>query len=718
MVGDAVFKLWATLGCDTSEYDESLDESEKKGSNFGKGLKTATKVAAGAIAAVTASTVAGTKAFVDGVSSVAIYGDNIEKTSQKVGLSITKFQEWDYVMNIAGTSMNNMSMGMKTLTNQLDDAKNGSSDALARFEALGLSFEDIQNMSREEVFENVIYGFQGMAESAERAALANDLFGRSGQELTPLFNMTQEETQELIKTANEYGMVMSEDAVKASATFQDSLTTMKNTMAGLKNNMLSEFLPSFSTVMDGLSLVFSGDSKGGLGLIKNGIKNLVSMIGELTPTLVEVGGGIVDALTSAIVENLPTFIESGLNALEKFINGIIDNADMIITAIERIVDIFTKKFLDPTRARKLTQTAINIVVKLANGLIEALPKLIPAIASVIAEIVRTLTQPSNLSMLIQCALQLILALATGLINAIPELIKIIPEVTINVTKALIENFPLVLQTILELIGTLGMAILEALASLMGTSLEEVWSGLSYGFEQLKAWGSNLLSWLSDVANTLLENLVAFLNNPKEYITNALNNIKDFVVNTFNNIKTTVANVFENIKTFIPTAIENIKEAIANGLNAVKQKFTDIFEGLKNAAKSAFDIIKNIFSGEWELPKLKLPHFSIEGKFNFDPTNFSVPKINVDWYKKAYDEPYILNGATIFGRAGGKLLGGGEGSGSEVVVGTNRLMGMIATVVKQVIGDMTFVVPVYVGGRKIDEQIVTANARNSVVSGGR
>ena len=35
----------------------------------------------------------------------------------------------------------------------------------------------------------------------------------------------------------------------------------------------------------------------------------------------------------------------------------------------------------------------------------------------------------------------------------------------------------------------------------------------------------------------------------------------------------------------------------------------------------------------------------------------------------------LNNATIFGAMGGKLLGGGE-KGSEVVVGTDKLMGMI------------------------------------------
>ena len=39
------------------------------------------------------------------------------------------------------------------------------------------------------------------------------------------------------------------------------------------------------------------------------------------------------------------------------------------------------------------------------------------------------------------------------------------------------------------------------------------------------------------------------------------------------------------------------------------------------------------------------------------------------------DPYLLDGATIFGAANGKFLGGGE-SGSELVVGTDKLMNMI------------------------------------------
>ena len=81
-----------------------------------------------------------------------------------------------------------------------------------------------------------------------------------------------------------------------------------------------------------------------------------------------------------------------------------------------------------------------------------------------------------------------------------------------------------------------------------------------------------------------------------------------------------------------------------------------------------------------MPKIKLPHFRITGEFSLSPP--SIPKLSVDWYKKAYDEAMVLSDPTIFGYAGesGDLLGGGDGNGNEVVAGEAHLLNLIGNVV--------------------------------------
>ena len=118
-----------------------------------------------------------------------------------------------------------------------------------------------------------------------------------------------------------------------------------------------------------------------------------------------------------------------------------------------------------------------------------------------------------------------------------------------------------------------------------------------------------------------------------------------------------------------------RETVSNVLTAIKNKFTSIFDTVKSVVQGAIDYIKGLFDFEWSLPQIKLPHFTITGSLDLMASPPKVPSVGVSWYAKAMDEPYLLNGATIFGAAGGKLLGGGE-SGSEMIVGTNKLMNMM------------------------------------------
>ena len=647
-----VFELFAKLGLDTSEYDENLDKSEKKSESFGSKLKTGIGAAAGvataAVAATTAATVAGTKAFVEGAADVARYGDEIEKNSQKLGLSISKYQEFDYVLNIAGTSMSNVSMGMKTMTNKLDEAKNGSESALAMFEALGMSFEDLQTMTREEVFENAIYGFQNLEESTERAALANDLFGRSGQELTPLFNMTNEETKELIKNANEYGMVMSDDAVKASASFQDSLTTMQNTMAGFKNNMMSQFLPSLSTVMDGLSLIFSGKSESGLAKVEEGVDKLASKMSEVTPIFVKVGGTILTSLASAITKNLPTLLRSGAEAINEIGTGIISNLDQILPAAFSVIETIGGSLLD--HADEIIETGAGILIQLTDGLAQNADQVIPAIVSVIHTLVSTLTQPEVAKPLLEGGIQIIVGLISGLAQATPELVGMIPELIGNIILTLQGEGPMLIDAVLQILGALAVSVLGSITGLMGMSYDEIIDSLTSLFGGLETFGKDVLSWFTRIFDGSL-----------------LSDVGAFFSNLWNKFKTGFNNVFT---------------AVTGFGTKVKNDISQTFENAKTTIKNAVEAFKNFFKFDWQLPKPKLPHFSVSG--GEAPWGFggqgSLPSVSIQWYKKAMNEPYFLDSATIFGAAGNKLLGGGE-SGSEVIVGTDRLMSMM----KQAIG---------------------------------
>lgn len=362
-----LFELFAKLTLDSSEYENGLDDAEKRADEFkekwNKGTKSITKglkdigVGVGVFSAV------GVGAFkaADGISKSL---DNIDKMSQKLGLSTDAYQEWDYVMQISGTSIDNMAMGLKTLTNKFDDAVNGSDSAIETFNRLGLSMEDIQGLSREDLFSKVIFAFQDMEDSAERAALANDLLGRSGQELAPLFNTSAEETQELIKQVRDLGGVMSQDAVKQGARFQDSLTSLKTAFQGASANLLEQLIPAISDFMDKVSNFVA---EGGLEKIVEVLQNLAPVIGAVVAAFAGfkiISGvislvqglttvfGVLNTVMAANPIGVVVLAIAGLvtafvvlwNKCEGFRNFFINMWEGIKTALGAVVDFFKGAF--------------------------------------------------------------------------------------------------------------------------------------------------------------------------------------------------------------------------------------------------------------------------------------------------------------------------------------------------------------------------------------
>lgn len=506
------------------------------GSNFASGLGKGLSVVAGATAAVTAAAVKAADSFTDAASEVASYGDNIDKMSQRLGLSYEGFQKWDYILGQSGTDINSMQTGLKTLTNQLDDARNGSADAQARFAALGLTLEDLNSMSREEVFESVIAGFQRMEDSTERAALANDLFGKSGQNLTPLFNTSIEETQALADAAEELGFIMSDDAVKASADYQDALDTMQRSMSGLKNNMMSEFLPGITGVMDGLADVFAGSSDSGIAKITEGIDLIVDQMTANFPKIVEIGMSIVESLGQAIMDNLPALGEAALQLLGTISGFILEN-------LPTLIDV-----------------SLNLLLTLASGIIDNLPVIIPAVVDIVLQIVDKLTDPDTVTKLIEASLKMIIALAEGLIKALPVLLEKAPVIIENLLRSLIEAIPMLLDAADSVLRTLGEGImsgLETVAEWGSQILQTIKDGIMKKVEDAKTWGKDLI-----------ENFVQGIKNSINLVGDAVSSVAD-KIKSFIGFSEPDEGPLSDFHTYAPDMIELFTE----GLNESKAKIS-------------------------------------------------------------------------------------------------------------------------------------------------
>ena len=145
----------------------------------------------------------------------------------------------------------------------------------------------------------------------------------------------------------------------------------------------------------------------------------------------------------------------------------------------------------------------------------------------------------------------------------------------------------------------------------------------------------------------------------------------------------IKEIFGKIKDFIVSVWKNIQSTISNIISGIVSnilgKFNSITNGIRTALNTALSIVQNIINrisslfhgAKFEFPKIKLPHFKVSsGKTVLGVT---LPKISVEWYRKAYENPYLFTQPTI---VNGRGFGDGGGSG-EIVYGRDQLMRDIA-----------------------------------------
>lgn len=155
---------------------------------------------------------------------------------------------------------------------------------------------------------------------------------------------------------------------------------------------------------------------------------------------------------------------------------------------------------------------------------------------------------------------------------------------------------------------------------------------------------------------------------KEKVVNKFNEIKEKITTKVLEIKEKVRDKFEEIKNNMKEKIENAKTTVLNIFNKIKDGIQEKINNAKDKVKEAIDKIKDFFNFSWELPKLKMPHISITGKFSLDPP--SVPKFSISWNALGgvFDTP------TLFG-FGDSLQGLGE-DGAEAVVPLEKNLGWL------------------------------------------
>ena len=411
------------------------DAGGKFGSGFGAKMKNGLMVAGAGVAALG---VAAGAAFGKSISDVSKYGDHVDKMSQKIGFSAEGFQKWDYVLNRAGTSIDSMAPVMKKLSTSAVE----NSDA---FQKLGISQEEVANMSQEELFGKTIEALSGMEEGAERTALASKLLGKGASELAPLINGGTDAIEEQMEMAEKYGMVMSDEGVKASADFVDAQTTLQSTMTGFKNRVTAEFLPAATDVVNGIAKMFAGDMTG-LDDIKNGISEFVSSLASHVPEMIARGGEMIAGFIAGVAERLPEMATAAAGAIRGFAEGFGQDSE---------------------GGSELLAKAGELMMTLGSALLESAGIIIPALIEAIWSFI------SNTDW-VGLGSKVVNGIINAFNNLFPKAIEIVKKAVINIAERL--GFTGVVEKVRSVFNSVKERIIgpvEEAKSLVSSAIEKI-----------------------------------------------------------------------------------------------------------------------------------------------------------------------------------------------------------------------------------------------------
>ena len=295
-LGDVVNGLTSKLGI-------QLPDGMKSSMNAMGSLDAQSLALAGGFAAVAAAIVKAEKAMISMTKESAAFADNIITLSMQTGQSTQQLQEFAYASELIDVSVDTLQGSLTKLTNNMQDTMNGTGNAKASFEALGVSVTNADGSMRSanDVFYETIDALGQVKNETERDAMSMDIFGRSAQDLNPLIIQGSKTMKEYADEAHNVGYVLDDEALSALGAVDDAYQRLQKTQEGVKNQLSAEFAPYLEEFYGDVTTMVKD---GGKALKDSGIVDafgmLLETVGDILNPMSDLSNNRVPALTKAL----------------------------------------------------------------------------------------------------------------------------------------------------------------------------------------------------------------------------------------------------------------------------------------------------------------------------------------------------------------------------------------------------------------------------------
>lgn len=448
-----VFKLFGSIFIDNEAANKSLDstsaKSESAGSKISSGLGKAAKTAAAVGTAVVGATTAVVKGATDLAKSTAASADEVDKASQKMGISAEEYQKLSHAADLCGTNMGVMHNAQKKLLAEGSD--------LSLTEAL-----------------------MQCADAEDSVAAASDLFGEKiAMELTPMLNSGSDGIKGMMDQASVLGLVMSNETVKAGADLTDALSILDRSTGALKNSIGGALMPIVQKLAE---------------MITGSMPKIQSLISQFTPIIENLFDIILPLLQTVIDDIIPTVI-SLLGTLLPVVSDIIKSVlPIVIKLLQQLLPPFVQ----------IVSQILPLVIKLITPLLPLLSPILDLLTPLLNMILALL--PPLIEIINQILPPIISLLTTVLTNVLPPLqqaFSAVASVITSVFQSALNN----LKPIIENVKGYFQGIIDFVTGVFSGNWSKAWNGVKSIFSNIVSGFGNILKY---PINSIIDGINGFI----------------------------------------------------------------------------------------------------------------------------------------------------------------------------------------------------------------
>jgi hypothetical protein len=174
--------------------------------------------------------------------------------SDQTGIAANTLQAYVNAGKLAGIEQATIDKGLRRLSQSMREADLGVATYKDSFDALGLSVRDTDGSfkSNEQVLGEIADRFADMPDGATKAALAMEIFGRSGASMINMLNGGK-------AALTEFNYAVSDEFAQNAEYFNDQIAVLQIRFDGFRKQLTDALLPTLNNLLKMFSNIFSSD---------------------------------------------------------------------------------------------------------------------------------------------------------------------------------------------------------------------------------------------------------------------------------------------------------------------------------------------------------------------------------------------------------------------------------------------------------------------------